>query len=82
MEGHLIPDGRRKVEFVKEQRAANRVFGLTEPEHWSGSKQLIDFLDELFNEKRSAQSKLSKPVCLLLILRILAYYLPASIHVI
>lgn len=62
MEGHPHSIDKRQLAFVKAQRALNRVFGLTQPERWSGCKQLIDFLDELFNEKRSALAKISKPV--------------------
>jgi hypothetical protein len=51
---------------VKAQRRANRVFGLTHAEKWSGSKQLIDFLDDIFDEERSIQSKFQKPVSMML----------------
>ncbi|KAF2194731.1 hypothetical protein K469DRAFT_706215 [Zopfia rhizophila CBS 207.26] len=61
MEGRSQPDSNRNIQFIKNQRAANKVFGLSKPERWSGCKQLVDFLDDLFNDKRSAPSKLSKP---------------------
>lgn len=53
---------KRDVEFVREQRALNKVFGLKDPEPWSGAKQLVDFLDELFNYKKSIDAKIEKPV--------------------
>jgi hypothetical protein len=62
MEGRHLPAKRRQIEFVKEQRALNKVFGLTQPEQWSGCKQLIDFLDELFSDQRSRSAQLTKPV--------------------
>ena len=62
MEGRPQHAAKRTVEHVKDQRASNRVFGLTKPERWSGCKQLIDFLDDLFNEARSTSAKISKPV--------------------
>lgn len=37
------------------------MFGLGHPEHWSGCKQLIDFLDDLFNLEKSASVKFLKP---------------------
>ena len=62
MEGHVLPAERRKSQFIKEQRQHNKVFGLGKAELWSGSKQLIDFLDELFNEDRPAHMKFTRPV--------------------
>lgn len=50
------------VDHVRQQRAVNRVFGLTNPERWSGAKALMDFLDDLFNEGKRADSKVEKPV--------------------
>ena len=52
----------RDAAYVREQRAGNRVFGLREAERWSGHKQLIDFLDELFNAEKPASTKLQRPV--------------------
>ncbi|KAH7033985.1 hypothetical protein B0J12DRAFT_732031 [Macrophomina phaseolina] len=52
---------KRDVEYVREQRALNKVFGLKEPEPWSGAKQLVDFLDELFNHEKSVDAKVEKP---------------------
>lgn len=50
------------IRRVREHRALNKVFGLRKPEHWSGAKQLIDFLDDLFSEERSAEAKIEKTV--------------------
>ncbi|GME34766.1 hypothetical protein GQ43DRAFT_443825 [Neofusicoccum parvum] len=47
---------------VRQHRALNKVFGLTEPERWSGAKQLMDFLDDLFNREKCAETKITKPV--------------------
>lgn len=55
-------DKHTDVEQVHQQRALNRVFGLSKPELWSGSKQLMDFLDDLFNESKSAYAKVEKSV--------------------
>ena len=52
-----------KVDFIKQQRAKNRVFGLEQPDKWSGDKVLINFLKELFNTKKPAIVKLDKLVC-------------------
>ena len=65
MEGRPQIAEKRTVEFIKTQRALNKVFGLSKPERWSDCKQLVDFLDDLFSENRSAWSQLSKPVRLL-----------------
>jgi hypothetical protein len=62
MEGHVLPAEKRQQQFVKEQRKNNKVFGLSKAELWSGSKQLIDFLDELFDDERSACAKQLRPV--------------------
>lgn len=48
--------------YIQEQREANRVFGLQNAEHWSGYKDLIDFLDEMLIEKKSCVSKFAQPV--------------------
>ncbi|EMD97596.1 hypothetical protein COCC4DRAFT_27063 [Bipolaris maydis ATCC 48331] len=61
MEGRSLPPHKRSLSFVKSQRERNKVFGLHNAENWSGSKNLIDFLDELFNEKRSADAKYTRP---------------------
>ncbi|KAF9638817.1 hypothetical protein BFW01_g9714 [Lasiodiplodia theobromae] len=53
---------KRDVKSVRKQRAANKVFGLRNPEPWSGSKQLVDFLDELFNQDKSVMMKIEKPL--------------------
>ena len=53
----------REVDFIRQQRAKNRVFGLEDPDRWSGYKDLIDFLEELFNTEKPAIMKLDKPVC-------------------
>lgn len=62
MEGHALPTEKYSMEFIAGQRAANRVFGLTDAEQWSGCKEMVDFLDELFNENKTASAKYSKPV--------------------
>lgn len=62
MEGHALPTEKHSMEFIAGQRAANRVFGLTDAEQWSGCKEMVDFLDELFNENKTASAKYSKPV--------------------
>lgn len=51
----------RDINYIREQRAINKVFGLHNSEHWSGCNQLIDFLDDLFNSKKTAFAKFSKP---------------------
>ncbi|KAF2197900.1 hypothetical protein GQ43DRAFT_443825 [Delitschia confertaspora ATCC 74209] len=61
MEGRRQVNFERDINFIKEQRAMNKVFGLSEPERWSGCKQLIDFLDDLFNDTRLALTKIAKP---------------------
>ncbi|KAF1971153.1 hypothetical protein BU23DRAFT_194983 [Bimuria novae-zelandiae CBS 107.79] len=61
MEGHALPTERHNMEFIVDQRAVNKVFGLTNAEQWSGCKDMVDFLDELFNEKKTALAKYSKP---------------------
>lgn len=55
-------DRHTDVERVRQQRATNKVFGLIKPKPWSGAKQLIDFLDDLFNQGKSADAKVEKPV--------------------
>lgn len=62
MEGHVLPADKRTIKFISQQRDQNKVFGLAKAELWSGSKQLIDFLDELFNVNRSAHTKFTRPV--------------------
>lgn len=47
---------------VQKERATNKVFGLSEPERWSGSKKLVDFLDDLFGSSRRPVDKLRKQV--------------------
>jgi hypothetical protein len=64
MEGHAIQPERRNTASVQEQRRNKRVFGLNNAEYWSGSKQLIDFLDELFCQEKTAMTKFSRPVIL------------------
>jgi hypothetical protein len=51
-----------KVDFIRQQRAKNRVFSLKNPDKWSGYKDLIDFLEELFNTKKLVIIKLDKLV--------------------
>jgi hypothetical protein len=62
MDGHVLPTEKRQSQFVRQQRQNNKVFGLGKAELWSGSKQLIDFLDDLFNEERTAETKFARPV--------------------
>ena len=62
MEGHALPPEKRNTTFISQQRAVNKVFGLTNAEQWSGCKDMIDFLDELLNSSKTAMSKYSKPV--------------------
>lgn len=50
------------VEYVRQQREIYKVFGLNWPELWSDAKQLMDFLDDLFSESKSATVKVEKPV--------------------
>lgn len=49
------------AEFIRGERSANRVFGLIPSERWSGNKDLIDFLDDLYGSRPVAE-KLSKVV--------------------
>ena len=65
MEGHAQTAEKRSYEYIQGQRSLNKVFGLTKPERWSGCKQLIDFLGDLFNNERSASTKIAKPVRLI-----------------
>lgn len=51
-----------RVEQIRAQRVTNQVFGVKDAERWSGSKQLVDFLDELLNSDRAASKKFDKPV--------------------
>jgi hypothetical protein len=62
MEGRSQSEEKRTSQHVKDERAMNRVFGLSEPGRWSGCKELIDFLDDLFKEDRSASAKIAKRV--------------------
>ena len=54
----------RTASEVREQRATNKVFGLSDPERWSGCKKLVDFLDDLFTFRRRPTTKLEKVVSL------------------
>ncbi len=63
MEDDVTVIKERTIESVRQQRKDNKVFGLSNPEQWSGCKQLVDFLDDLFNEDRTAAVKFSRPVC-------------------
>jgi hypothetical protein len=63
MEGRPQPDVKRQLDWVKDQRDVNKVFGLTVPDPWIGCRQLIDFLDDVFYDKRSLHAKIKKPVC-------------------
>ncbi|KAK3066282.1 stress-activated protein kinase signaling cascade [Teratosphaeriaceae sp. CCFEE 6253] len=68
MEG-AAQQSERTAEVVRANRATNKVFGLADPEKWSGSKQLIDCLDDLFSKQRKVQDKLLKPVNHMLLVR-------------
>lgn len=50
------------AEEVRQRRATNQVFTLQNGEKWSGRKQLIDFLDDLFCTQRLPVVKLRRPV--------------------
>ena len=52
-----------KIDFIRQQRVKNRVFSLKDLDRWSGYKDLINFLEELFNIKKPAIIKLDKLVC-------------------
>lgn len=47
---------------VKECRASNKVFGLTDPERWSEHKQLVDFIDDIFSAQRRPAAKYANQV--------------------
>lgn len=47
---------------VRECRASNKVFGLSDPERWSEHKQLVDFIDDIFSVQRQPAAKLTNPV--------------------
>lgn len=64
IEGHVLLLEKRQLDYINGQQQRNRVFGLSKAELWSRSKQLIDFLDELFNRDRSARMKFARPVSL------------------
>jgi hypothetical protein len=57
---------RRTAADVRDLRATNKVFGLSNAERWSGCQQLIDFIDDLFSAERSAMVKIKKPVRIVL----------------
>lgn len=61
MEG-LSQQSDRTALDVRQKRATNKVFGLSDPKRWSGHEQLIDCLDDLFGKQRKVQVKLQKPV--------------------
>ncbi|KAF2028952.1 hypothetical protein EK21DRAFT_90168 [Setomelanomma holmii] len=61
MEGRVLSGERRDHRLVQERRRSNKVFGLTFAERWSGAKQLIDFLDDIFITDRPIFSKFIKP---------------------
>lgn len=59
------PKDLEQIEFLtltREMRHRNRVFDIRDPERWSGSQHLIDFLEELLAVGKSAQEKLDRPV--------------------
>lgn len=59
MEGRLTD---LTVTRVRESRASNKVFGLSDPERWSEHKQLVDFVDDIFSSQRRHVVKFMKPV--------------------
>lgn len=59
MEGSLTD---LTVARVRECRASNKVFGLSDPERWSEHKQLVDFVDDIFSAQRRHVSKFTEPV--------------------
>lgn len=59
MEGRLTD---LTVARVRECRASNKVFGLSDPERWSEHKQLVDFVDDIFSAQRKHVVKFTKPV--------------------
>ncbi|KAJ9624533.1 stress-activated protein kinase signaling cascade [Taxawa tesnikishii (nom. ined.)] len=64
MDGRLR-SGTTTAKQVRKQRDQNKVYGLKTAERWSGCKQLVDLLEDLFNihnVKRSPHQKLLKPV--------------------
>lgn len=50
------------VAGAKRLRAANKVYGLNTAEKWSGCKQLIDLLDDMFSTERTPLAKMNKRV--------------------
>jgi hypothetical protein len=62
MEGHLLKAERRDRQLVQQQRKAYKVFGLINAETWSGSKQLMDFLDDIFSDDRTTSMKFIQAV--------------------
>jgi hypothetical protein len=50
------------VARVRECRASNKVFGLSDPERWSEHKQLVDFVDDIFSAQSRHVIKFAKPV--------------------
>ena len=63
---NCMEEGDRRVrtaQQVRDERATNKVFGLANAEQWSGYKQLVDFLDDIFTGSRMPQVKLERPVC-------------------
>ncbi|KAK4972529.1 hypothetical protein LTR28_012391, partial [Elasticomyces elasticus] len=59
-----LPGDSLTVANVRARRLENKVFGLNEPGRWSGCKQLMDFLDDLFSAAKPAYVKLEKPTLL------------------
>lgn len=49
------------VLWAKEQRAKNKLYGLKSAERWSGYRNLVDLLDDLFGD-RLPVAKIEKPV--------------------
>lgn len=50
------------VARVREQRAVNKVYGLTSAAKWSGYKKLIDLLDDLLGHDRMPVNKVNRRV--------------------
>ena len=56
----------KTAEEIRESCAANKGLGLSNAERWSGSKQLVEFIDDLLSGRRRAKAKLAQPVRLVL----------------
>ncbi|KAL9057399.1 MAG: hypothetical protein Q9162_002344 [Coniocarpon cinnabarinum] len=48
------------VNRIRAKRSESQVFGIDNAERWSGSKDLVDFLDDLLNENKLPSSKFAR----------------------